>query len=42
MYASVNSAGVVSAFGATQGLMTFDQIEKTLKENPEYNFKEIV
>lgn len=41
MYASVNSAGVVSAFGATQGLMTFEEIEKTLSEHPEYNYTEI-
>lgn len=40
MYASVNSAGVVSKFGATQGLMTFDEIETKLKENPA--FKTIV
>ena len=39
MYASVNSAGVVSEFGATQGLMTFDQIEAKLKENPDYQAK---
>ena len=38
MYASVNSAGVVSAFGATQGLMTFEQIEEKLKESPDYNY----
>ena len=36
MYASVNSSGVVSEFGATQGLMTFDEIEKKLSENPDY------
>lgn len=39
MYASVNSAGVVSKFGATQGLLTFEQIENILKENPDYNYK---
>lgn len=39
MYASVNSAGVVSEFGATQGLMTFNQIEEKLKENPNYTYK---
>ncbi len=38
MYASVNSAGVVSAFGATQGLMTFEEIEDKLTENPKYKF----
>ena len=32
MYASVNSAGVVSQFGATEGLLTFDEIEEKLKE----------
>mgnify|MGYP002623430207 CR=1 FL=1 len=36
MYASVNSAGVVSEFGATQGLMTFEQIEQKLKTTPDY------
>lgn len=39
MYASVNSAGVVSEFGATQGLLTFEQIEKKLKENPDYKYQ---
>ena len=36
MYASVNSAGVCSQFGATQGLLTFEEIEQKLKENPDY------
>lgn len=39
MYASVNSAGVVSEFGATQGLLTFEQIEEKLKAAPSYTFK---
>lgn len=39
MYASVNSAGVVSEFGATKGLLTFEQIEEKLKENPDYTYK---
>lgn len=39
MYASVNSAGVVSEFGATQGLLTFDQIEERLKQHPDYTFE---
>lgn len=39
MYASVNSAGVVSEFGATQGLLTFEQIEEKLKQNPNYTYK---
>lgn len=38
MYASINSAGVVSEFGATQGLLTFEDIENKLKENPNYDF----
>ena len=41
MMASVNSAGVVSEFGAAKGLMTFDEIEKKLAERPAYNFKTI-
>lgn len=36
MYASVNSAGVVSAFGATQGLLSFEEIEERLKLKPDY------
>ena len=39
MYASVNSAGVVSEFGATQGLLTFEQIEEKLKSKPFYKFQ---
>ncbi len=39
MYASINSAGVVSEFGATQGLLTFAQIEEKLKANPSYTYK---
>lgn len=39
MYASVNSAGVVSEFGATQGLLTFEQIEEKLKTNPDYKYQ---
>lgn len=38
MYASVNSSGVVSEFGATQGLLTFEQIEEKLNENPNYKY----
>jgi len=41
MYASVNSAGVVSAFGATQGLLTFEQIEQKLRENPGYKYQTV-
>ena len=39
MYASVNSAGVVSQFGATDGLLTFDEIEEKLKSNPSYKYQ---
>ena len=39
MYASVNSAGVVSEFGATQGLRTFKQIEEMLQARPEYTYE---
>ncbi len=39
MYASVNSAGVVSQFGAIQGLMTFEQIEEKLQEHPNYSYQ---
>lgn len=39
MYASVNSAGVVSQFGATEGLLTFDEIEEKLKSNPSYKYQ---
>lgn len=41
MMASVNSAGVVSQFGATQGLLTFDEIEAKLNERPSYTFTKI-
>ncbi len=33
---SINSAGVVSKFGATQGLLTFDEIVKRMNENPDF------
>ena len=39
MYASVNSAGVVSEFGATQVLLTFEQIEEKLKGNSDYKYQ---
>ena len=39
--ASVNSAGVVSEFGATHGLLTFDDIEDKLSKNPDYGVVEI-
>lgn len=33
---SINSAGVVSVFGATQGLLTFDEIVEKMDANPDY------
>ena len=36
MAASINSGGVVSAFGATQGLLTFDEINEKIAQNPDY------
>lgn len=39
MYASVNSASVVSTFGATQGFLTFEEIEEKLRTVPDYSFK---
>jgi len=38
MYASVNSASVVSKFGATEGLLNFSEIEDILKHNKEYTY----
>ena len=38
MYASVNSGSVVSKFGATEGLLTFEQIEEKLSQNPDYTY----
>lgn len=38
MYGSVNSASVVSKFGATEGLLTFDEIEAKLQARPDYTY----
>ena len=38
MYGSVNSGSVVSKFGATEGLLTFEQIEEKLANNPDYTY----
>ena len=38
MMASINSAGVVSEFGATQGLMSFEEIDQKLAENTDYKY----
>ena len=40
MYASVNSSCVVAAFGATEGFVTFDEIEEKLNVNPDYTYLE--
>lgn len=37
--ASINSAGVVSEFGATQGLLTFDDIIQRLEQHPDFKCK---
>lgn len=39
LYASVNSGSVVSKFSATEGLLTFPEIEEKLKEYPDYNYE---
>ena len=41
MYASVNSASVVSEFGATEGLLTFKEIETRLASNTEFTYLEV-
>lgn len=38
MYGSVNSAAVVSKFGATEGLLTFEEIEAKLASHPDYTY----
>ena len=38
MYGSVNSASVVSKFGATEGLLTFEEIEERLNSRPDYTY----
>ena len=38
MYASVNSASVVSKFGATEGFLTFDEIENILNHNKNFTY----
>lgn len=39
MYASVNAGSVVSNFGASEGFLTFEEIEKKLEENPDYKYE---
>lgn len=38
MYAAVNSASVVSNFGASEGFLTFEEIEQRLKEHPDFTY----
>ncbi len=38
MYGSVNSASVVSKFGATEGQLSFEEIEEKLKQTPDYTY----
>lgn len=38
MYASVNSASVVSKFGASEGFLTFEQIERKVDDSPDFSF----
>lgn len=40
-YASVNSASVVSKFSATEGILTFDEIEEQLKKKPDFECIEV-
>lgn len=39
MYGAVNSASVVSNFGASEGFLTFEQIQQNLYSNPDFTFK---
>ena len=39
MYASVNSASVVSKFGANEGFLTIEEIEQKLVENSDFCYK---
>ena len=41
MYASVQSASVVSKFSATEGLISFDEIEARLSKHPNYTYTEV-
>lgn len=40
MYASVNSASVVSNFGASEGFLTFEEIERRLEENKGFTYRQ--
>lgn len=40
-YASVNAAAVIEKFGAQEGFLNFEEIEKRLSEHPEYKVKKV-
>lgn len=40
-YASVNAAAVIEKFGAQEGFLTFEEIEKRLAKHPEYKVRVI-
>jgi len=42
LYASVNSGSVVSKFSATEGLLTFEQMDERLRKMPDYTYETIV
>ena len=39
MYASVNAASIVANFGASEGFLTFEEIEEKLNKNTEFTYK---
>lgn len=41
MYASIESSSVVSKFGATEGLINFDEIKNILKSAPDYTYEKL-
>lgn len=41
MYASIESSSVVSKFGATEGLISFDRIKEMLNSNHDYTYEKI-
>jgi len=41
MYASVNAASIVANFGASEGFLTFGEIEKELKTHPDFTCKTV-
>ena len=41
MLASVESSSIVSAFGATEGLIPFEELQKRLSEHPEYKYTKV-